>query len=606
MENLYHKFHIPVMGTGHSIDTPIRIAHLGISSVMSIVDDILIEKICNYYAQKYSLEVEAVSKKDPYARSKRITNYLNLVEKIVNLKLEELKLLPLSGQNEKTKYFELLPDDSPLKKKYNYYLTLNTGNEKEIIAAELTDLMRAGSIDVNIMSKVDRTNYAKDGSILSEEFSDAKAALRGYAESNLTSSIVFSAGFNRGLLGYITHFKDFYRNESGEIKKKIIIKVSDFRSAMIQGKFLAMKGLEVSEFRIESGLNCGGHAFASQGFLLPAILHEFKEKRNQLAKEFVPLIKTHYEKQNWNFDESVFKYEPLVTVQGGIGTSGEAQRLLEDFGCDSTGWGSPFLLVPEATCVDDDTLNLLINAKKEDLYLSGASPLGVPFNNLRHTGSEVWTKDRAANGKPGSPCPKGFLISDTQYTDKPICTASRQFQKIKIDEISASAIPESDKDDLKDVLYEIVCLCDHLANGALIKLGISPKTKAPQSICPGPNIVWFNRQYSLREMTDHIYGRGESLVSKDRPHMFCQEVELYVNYYEKLIRTMGNTTAEINYLKVFKENLENGIQLILSISEGTAYPDENLKSIPESLMVQWNRLKELGKETTELQLAVNF
>lgn len=80
---------------------------------MSIVDDILIEKICKYYSQKYSIEVEEVSKKDVYARSKRITNYLNLVEKIVHLKLNEIKQLPLSGQNEKTKYFELLPDDSP-------------------------------------------------------------------------------------------------------------------------------------------------------------------------------------------------------------------------------------------------------------------------------------------------------------------------------------------------------------------------------------------------------------------------------------------------------------------------------------------------------------
>ena len=55
MENIYHKFHIPVMGTGHSIDSPIRVAHLGISSVMSIVDDILIEKICKHYSQKYSI-----------------------------------------------------------------------------------------------------------------------------------------------------------------------------------------------------------------------------------------------------------------------------------------------------------------------------------------------------------------------------------------------------------------------------------------------------------------------------------------------------------------------------------------------------------------------
>jgi len=594
------------MGTGHSIDSPIRVAHLGISSVMSIVDDILIEKICKHYSEKYSIDFVETVKSDPYARSKRITNYLNLVDKIVAHKLAEIKLLPFEAGNEKTKYFDLLPDESPLKKKYNYFLTIETEAEKEKVAAELTNLMRAGSIDVNIMSKLDRTNYAKDGTILSDEFNDAKAALRGYAESTLTSSIVFSAGFNRTLLGYLEQFKDFYRDANGKIKKKIIIKVSDFRSAMIQGKFLASKGLEVSEFRIESGLNCGGHAFASQGYLLPSILKEFKDKRKTLAQEFIPLIKSYYQKQNWTFNESDFICEPLLTVQGGIGTSGEAQRMIEDFGCDSTGWGSPFLLVPEATCVDDDTLNLLINARKEDLYLSSASPLGVPFNNLRNTGSENWTKDRAEKGKPGSPCPKGFLISDKQYTDKPICTASRQFQKIKFDEITSMQIPESEKDELKESWYVKVCLCDHLANGALIKLGISPKSKAPQSICPGPNIVWFNKQYTLQEMTDHIYGRGESLVSADRPHMFCQEVELYVEYFKNLVKTMGTTDAEIKYLEVFKENLEKGIEYILEISEGTAYPNENLKSIPDLVKVQHDRLKSIYAERNQISIAVNF
>ncbi|HEX9253875.1 MAG TPA: hypothetical protein VF870_16625, partial [Ignavibacteriaceae bacterium] len=591
MENIYHKFHIPVMGTGHSIDSPIRVAHLGIASVMSIVDDILVEKIYRHYAQKFSIDIEEIAKNDPYARSKRITAYLNLVDKIVALKLDEIKQLTFAQGNEKTKYFELLPDESLLKVKYNYFLTIKDQVEKENVAKELTTLMRAGSIDVNIMSKLDRINYAKDGSILSDEFTDAKAALRGYAESTLTSSIVFSAGFNRSLLGYLTQFKDFYRDENGEIKKKIIIKVSDFRSAMIQGKFLATKGLEVSEFRIESGLNCGGHAFASQGYLLPSILREFRDKRSTLAQEFLPLIKAYYEKQNWSFNESNFMCEPLLTVQGGIGTSGEAQRMIKDFGCDSTGWGSPFLLVPQATCVDDDTLNLLMNAEKDDLYLSGASPLGVPFNNLRNTGSENWTKNRAESGKPGSACPKGFLISDKQYTDKPICTASRQFQKNKFEEITALQLSNSEKDELLDSMFAKVCLCDHLANGALIKLGISPKTKSPQSICPGPNIVWFNRQYSLQEMTDHIYGRGESLVSSDRPHMFCQELELYVNYFEKLIGTMGSSEAEIKYLEIFKENLEKGIEYILEISDETAYPNENLKSIPEFVNAQHQRLK---------------
>ena len=168
------------------------------------------------------------------------------------------------------------------------------------------------------------------------------------------------------------------------------------------------------------------------------------------------------------------------------------------------------------------------------------------------------------------------------------------------------AISDFEKDELKNSFFEKVCLCDHLANGALIKLGISPKTNSPQSICPGPNIVWFNRQYSLKEMTDHIYGRGESLVSEERPHMFCQEIELYVNYFEKLLGTMGSSTAEINYLETFKENLEQGIEFILKFSEKSAFPNENLKSIPEFVKVQQERLKILCVRGNELQLAVNY
>lgn len=601
-----HKFHIPVMGTGHSIDTPIRVAQFGISSVISIVDDVLIDKICKHYCEKFNLPFIVITKADSFARSKRITQYLNTVDKIVNLKLAAIKKLPFYKENDKSKYFDLLPESSLLKQMYNQLLSIEDENEKVKLEVELTNLMTAGSIDVNIMAKLDRINFANDGSILSDEFTDAKAALRGFAESDLNSSIVFSAGFNRGLFAYLSQFKDFYRNESGELKKKIIIKVSDYRSALIQGKFLAAKGLEVSEFRIESGLNCGGHAFASQGYLLPTILSEFNKNKNELNEQFRPVIKNYYEKAGLTFPESAMIYPPLITVQGGIGTSGEAMRLLEDFGCDSTGWGSPFLLVPEATCVDDDTLDLLMNAKKEDLYLSDASPLGVPFNNLRKTGSENWTKARAEKGNPGSPCPKGFLISNKEYTDKPICTASRQFQKLKVDEINNLVLTTDTKTELLNSVFEKVCLCEHLGNGALIKLGITPKFKSPQSICPGPNVVWFDRKYSLTEMVDHIYGRGESLVSEERPHMFCQEIELYVNYFEKLLTTMGETPAEISYLETFKENLESGMDLILQISKNQPYINENLNSIPDFVENQRERLRALKLKNEEFLIAVNF
>ena len=132
------------------------------------------------------------------------------------------------------------------------------------------------------MTKLDKANFSSGGNPLPNEFNDAHAALRGYSQSNLISSIIFSAGMNPRLYGYMESFKDFFPNSDGNFKKKIIIKVSDFRSALIQGKFLAKKGLWVSEFRIESGLNCGGHAFPTNGNLLGPILEEFLIRNNEL------------------------------------------------------------------------------------------------------------------------------------------------------------------------------------------------------------------------------------------------------------------------------------------------------------------------------------
>ena len=103
---------------------------------------------------------------------------------------------------------------------------------------------------------------------------------------------------NPKLYGYIAQFDDFFPNADGHIKKKIVIKVSDYRSALIQGKFLAKKGLWVSEYRIESGLNCGGHAFATDGYLMGPILSDFKEKREELISEVFAICKDALQANN--------------------------------------------------------------------------------------------------------------------------------------------------------------------------------------------------------------------------------------------------------------------------------------------------------------------
>jgi hypothetical protein len=597
MQSSLHHFHIPVMGVGFTIDSPIRVAPFGISSVISIIDDVLIERIRRHYSQIFNIPYIEIKRKAPDSRAKRITEYLNLVHQIVQLKMEEIKKQPFFLQNDKTKYFQMLPEESPLKATYEKLLQMKNGLERLHLAEKLTSMMRPGSIDVNIMSKVDKQNFDETGEKLGEEFSDAKCVLRGYAKSCLNSSVVFSAGFNRSLCSYIAQFNDFYRDKNGELKKKITIKVSDFRSALIQGKFLATKGLEVSEFRIESGLNCGGHAFASQGYLLPSLLNEFKEKKEQLTLQLKPLIMNYYNSMGWHYPEAALEIKPLITVQGGIGTNGEARRLTEDFGCDSTGWGTPFLLVPEATCVDKDTMALLKKAKKEDQILSDVSPLGIPFNNLKMTSSELWTKERAQTSKPGSTCPKGFLKLSSQLTGVPLCMASNPFQTRKLEDILQSDKSKDQKADEINLISEKVCLCVHLANGALSALDIIKDGEAlPKAVCPGPNIAYFNREYTLVEMVDHIYGRGESLVSSDRPHMFSQEVELYVTYFEKLLSTMEMNEAGKSYLKIFMENLENGIDFILSIAERKPYEGENLETVVSFVLNQRERLHAISRK----------
>lgn len=590
MPKALHTFSIPVMGTGHSIDSPIRVGPYGIDSVISIVDDLLIERIRKHYSQKLGLPYENIARNAEDGRARRITAYLDLVQKVVQTRFDTVRNQPFFENNDKTKYFEMLPDSSKLKELYNTLMKTEEGSLRDRLSCNLSRLMQPGSIDVNIMAKVDRTTYDKTGTPMSAEFSDASAALRGFAKSKLASGLVLSAGFNPRLYNYLTQFKDFYRDAEGKVKKKIILKVSDFRSALIQGKYLAKKGLEVFEYRIESGLNCGGHAFPSEGHLMPTLLREFREKKDQLTKAVQPLIKKYYEENAGGFSDEWKVSEPRLTVQGGIGTSGEAERLIKDFKMDATGWGSPFLLVPEATTVDKPTRELLENAGEKELYISGVSPLGVPFNNLLNTGSMRWHQKRIDKGKPGSPCPKGFLKSNTEFTEQPICTASTQYQLLKLDQIAHSEMAEEEKEDKRKEVLDKACLCNHLGNGALINLGIIKEHRAPQAICPGPNIAWFDGEYSLLEMVDHIYGRRDSLVPAERPHMFANEIVLYVDYFEKLVEQHHNGKIDLKKLKKFKTNLERGMDYCLQIARKTPYKNENLQSIPEVVARQRQRL----------------
>ena len=95
-----HQFHIPVMGTGFTIDTPLRVARFGISSVISLVDDVLIEKVRRYHALREGEPYEAIRNNHPDSRAARITAYLNLVGRLVERQVEALKNAPFEPRSE--------------------------------------------------------------------------------------------------------------------------------------------------------------------------------------------------------------------------------------------------------------------------------------------------------------------------------------------------------------------------------------------------------------------------------------------------------------------------------------------------------------------------
>lgn len=583
-----HNFHIPVMGVSFTVDTPVKIAHLGVSSVMSIGDDLLAERLRKYYSEQLGIEYTEIGRKVKDCRAKRITAYLDLVYDIVNDKFENLKSLPIQKGNDLYKYFELLPDTSTLKQAF---LKLNEG---DFLPETIKNEMKPGELEVNIMTKLDRQHYDKEGNELPYIYNDAHAGLRGYANSKLNSGLVLSAGLNPRLYSYISHFDNFYPDENGFLDKQIILKVSDYRSALIQGKFLAKKGIWVSEYRIESGLNCGGHAFATDGILAGPILEDFKNNRQELIESVHEVLVNALD----DIDKPISK-KPLplkITYQGGVGTNEEHEFLIQNYSVDSVGWATPFLLVPEAVNVDEETQNLLQNAEEKDLYLSSTSPIGVPFNTLRGNSKDVLKDKATSEGNPGSTCPRQYLkLFNTEFTDQPICLSSKQYQKLKIKELDEKGLSEQEYRSAYNKITEKTCLCTGLVITAYKAYDIVTKPDGQGvAVCPGPNMAYFSKISSLQEMVDHIYGRANLLNSTYRPHMFVKELGMYIDYFQK---ELSEISEEINgkalkRLNNFKSNLLRGIEYYHELFNEAITNSENAL----------NEIKAYQKEVLNIQL----
>jgi hypothetical protein len=552
-----HTFHIPVMGTGFTIDTPLKVARYGISSVVSLVDDVLIEQTRRNTCKEYGVPYEAIDDHADDARARRITAYLDLLDSLVHRQVERVRGAAFEAGSEIVRYFEMLPP-SPLRDLYDRAQATTDSTARARLQNRLRAFVQPGSIDVNIMTKLDRDNDRR-GHKFPECSSDALSAMRGFMNSRLDGAVVLSAGMNRRLFAYMSEFTDMYPDKSGGLKKRIVLKVSDYRSALVQGKLLAKLGLHISEFRVESGLNCGGHAFGGAGQLLGPILDEFKRERANLGQN----LRTTRRKALAALGRSEQSGEPdpvRITVQGGIGDHEEVRLLHERYAVDGTGWGSAFLFVPQVVNIDPASLKRLTEAGEDDIALSDASPLGVPFWSLRTSASEQKRLQHIAEGRPGSKCPKGYLVSNNEFTAKTICTASRGFQRRKLKEIAVSTLSGLEKQRAKEAVEVKACICHDLAGGATGNWGVDPSVTT--AVCCGPNAAYFHEVQTLDAMVDHIYGRASLPVSPMRPHMLLKELSLHLDRLRRVtIQHDENPSDQLDRaITECRENLERGIE----------------------------------------------
>ncbi len=90
---------------------------------------------------------------------------------------------------------------------------------------------------------------------------------------------------------------------------------------------------------------------------------------------------------------------------------------------------------------------------------------------------------------------------------------------------------------------------------------VKPRENSAVTICPGPNTAYFSGIYTLDEMVKHIYGKLNLLEGSNRPNMFVNEIELYIDYFRKDTETNIReiTAKKTKQLEKFKEQLISGI-----------------------------------------------
>ena len=109
----------------------------------------------------------------------------------------------------------------------------------------------------------------------------------------------------------------------------------------------------------------------------------------------------------------------------------------------------------------------------------------------------------------------------------------------KLDLVSADYEDEFTK------IIDKACLCEDLAAPALIEYGIENKRPLKSTVCAGPNIAYYNKIVTMKEMIDHIYGRINLIKDANRPSFFVAELNMYIKYLSNDLKNISEKVTQI-------------------------------------------------------------
>ena len=190
--------------------------------MLSLVDDVMIEQMRRFHCQREGEPYTEIAAREEDARARRITAYLDLLDRLVGRQVAALRASPFEPGSEITRYYELLPD-GPLAQEYREMLAAGDRRRTPRAPERLRAQAAPGGIDVNIMAKGDRDIY-RDGEKLAPQFSDASAALRGFAQSGAQFVDCVLGRHESPLVHLRGPISRFFSGRAWRLKKKIVLK----------------------------------------------------------------------------------------------------------------------------------------------------------------------------------------------------------------------------------------------------------------------------------------------------------------------------------------------------------------------------------------------